>query len=845
MTDTDSFLKHVLPDRGMYAIAIFKPGTAGPSHYWTTSLQELAAKALEEDALGNTVYHACASYRDRSNRKQANALGAKALWLDVDAGAEAQNKNPTAYKDATEAYYTIEAFCRATGLPSPTYVASGTGLHVYWVLAVTLAPPDWKQYAERLKRLCASRGLHAGPERTADIASILRPPGTHHRKAAPKLVECGELTGPYEIARFGVLLDSTPRGENQKTANDRHAGQWPALAAALAATFDRADRFAEPIADSCAHIGVLRDSRGRLSEPLWYACLGVLAYCRDGEQFGHLWSSGYDGYTYGETRERLDRARRLTGATTCEHFHSLEPKTCEACQHWEKIKSPISLGGIATTVASIAKSEAKNAEAVEPPRPLMRELPPADPFPAEALGSVLAAAARAIHDRVRAPLAICGQSVLAAATLVVQGHANVRLPTGHEKPLSNYFVSVAATGERKSAVDQEALWPVHRREAVLREASDGERLKYENEKEAWETSRKVAIKNAKSNRAQIKAALDALGPAPLPPLVPIMTCGEPTYEGLCKLLAIGLPSVGIFAAEGGQFVGGHGMSDDAKLRTAAGLSALWDGEPIKRVRALDGFTVMPGRRVAVHLMAQPDVAAIWFGDRLLEEQGLLSRTLVTAPDPTSGDRMWREPMPESDASMKRYGARLLSILERPFPVAPQTRNELAPRMVPLSSEATADWVKFHDHVERRLRTGGEFEPVRGLANKLPEHAARVAAVLTLVENFGAGEVGRAEMEAGIALAQHYAVEAMRLFGASRVSGDLREAHQLLTWLHTAWAKPLVSLPDIYQRGPNAIRDKARARGAVNILSDHGWLVGPLAGDVDGTFRREVWRIVEG
>src|SRR5271154_2263172 len=56
----------------------------------------------------------------------------------------------------------------------------------------------------------------------------------------------------------------------------------------------------------------------------------------------------------------------------------------------------------------------------EPPRPLMREMPPADPFPIDALRGVLGAAARAIHDRVQAPSAICGQSVLAAA---------VRIPT--------------------------------------------------------------------------------------------------------------------------------------------------------------------------------------------------------------------------------------------------------------------------------------------------------------------------------------------------------------------------------------------------------------------------------
>jgi hypothetical protein len=53
----------------------------------------------------------------------------------------------------------------------------------------------------------------------------------------------------------------------------------------------------------------------------------------------------------------------------------------------------------------------------EPPRLLMRESPPADPFPIDALGDALEPAARAIHDRVQAPLAICGQSVLAAAQL--------------------------------------------------------------------------------------------------------------------------------------------------------------------------------------------------------------------------------------------------------------------------------------------------------------------------------------------------------------------------------------------------------------------------------------------
>jgi hypothetical protein len=236
----------------------------------------------------------------------------------------------------------------------------------------------------------------------------------------------------------------------------------------------------------------------------------------------------------------------------------------------------------------------------EPPRPLMRDVPPADPYPVDALGVMLAPAADAIRDLVQAPPVICAQSVLAAATLAVQSHADVELPMGHARPLSSYLVSVAATDERKSAVDHEALSSVRKREAALRETHAPDTLRHQNATDAWNAARQAAIKRGKGDRDAINAALDALGPAPQPPLLPVLTCPEPTYEGMCRLLALGQPSIGIFAGEGGQFIAGHGMKDDAKLRTAAGLSAAWDGEPIKRVRVQDGTTVLPGRRVAIH-----------------------------------------------------------------------------------------------------------------------------------------------------------------------------------------------------------------------------------------------------
>jgi hypothetical protein len=479
----------------------------------------------------------------------------------------------------------------------------------------------------------------------------------------------------------------------------------------------------------------------------------------------------------------------------------------------------------------------------EPPRPLMRALPPADPFPIEALGDVLAPAARAIHDCVQAPMAICAQSVLAVSTLAVQGHADVQLPTGHIRPLNGFYLSVAATGERKTAVDDHALSPVREREAALRQKYDAERNDYDNAHLAWEKARDAAVKRGKGNRAQIKAAVDDVGLPPVPPLEPLLTCPEPTYEGLCKSFAVGSPSLGIFASEGGQFIGGHGMTDDAKLRTAAGLSAAWDGQPIKRVRA-DGAMVLPGRRLAMHLMAQPDVAGLMLNDPLLAEQGLLSRVLATAPDAASGTRLWHDPSPKTRNILDGYSARMLGILQRPLPVVTGTRNTLAPSALRLSNDAKRLFVAFHDHVEKRVGAGGELEPIRGLANKLPEHAARIAAVLAMVSDFDAGEVAAIQMTAGIDLAQHYATEALRLFGASSVNAKIHDAQRLLDWLLKAWSGSMVSLPDIYQRGPNFIRDAATARQSVQVLVDHGWLI-PVTVAVGGRTRREVWRIVRG
>jgi hypothetical protein len=75
-------------------------------------------------------------------------------------------------------------------------------------------------------------------------------------------------------------------------------------------------------------------------------------------------------------------------------------------------------------------------------------------------------------------------------------------------------------------------------------------------------------------------------------------------------------ALGVFTAERGMFIGGHGMSQDNRLRTVASYSELCDGRAIKRVRAHDGVTILHGRRLSMHLMVQPEAAAQFLSDPL-------------------------------------------------------------------------------------------------------------------------------------------------------------------------------------------------------------------------------------
>lgn len=481
----------------------------------------------------------------------------------------------------------------------------------------------------------------------------------------------------------------------------------------------------------------------------------------------------------------------------------------------------------------------------EGPQPLMREIPAGEPYPVHALGP-LQEAVEAVHDIRQASVGIAAQSALSVASLAVQGFANVET-LGGDAPLSLFCLTIAESGERKSGCDRLLMRGVREHERAQAETWRAEMVEHEVAREIWAGKRKRMMNDAvgsdKIKATGAEADLRNLGPEPRPPLFPKLTVQEPTLEGLLKLYQTGRPALGLFSDEGGGFIGGHAMNRDNRLKTIAGLSKLWDGETLDRIRSGDGASDYPGRRLAVHLMAQPVAARPLMADPQASGQGFLARFLITEPLSAAGTRVRWGHDPASDMALAAFAARLTAILETPQPTG-NTPQELAPVRLPLSREARELLWRFYEAVERAQAAGGPMEHVRPYASKAAEQAARIAGVLTLWADLDAPEVTPQTMGWGVTLAQFYLSEARRLAEAALVSEETAKAEQLRKWLVESWEHDEVLPSEAMNRGPYKMRERKRLDGPLNMLVRAGYLVPMEPGTVvRGSSRKEAYRIV--
>ncbi len=113
------------------------------------------------------------------------------------------------------------------------------------------------------------------------------------------------------------------------------------------------------------------------------------------------------------------------------------------------------------------------------------------PFPFYALPPVLRDAIAEVQTNVQAPIEIAVASALGALSLTCQDQIDVRRPNGLESPVSLYLVTLAASGERKTACDKLFTKPIQEMEAKAEIAAEIEREQYEADMLAWAVQTKA------------------------------------------------------------------------------------------------------------------------------------------------------------------------------------------------------------------------------------------------------------------------------------------------------------------------------------------------------------------
>lgn len=447
-------------------------------------------------------------------------------------------------------------------------------------------------------------------------------------------------------------------------------------------------------------------------------------------------------------------------------------------------------------------------ELPRPPRPLIESNPVAEPYPVQALGGILGPAVQRMAEVIGVPQALAAQSVLAASALATQGHAGLQLD-GRNYPLSLYLITVAASGDRKTAADRCALLP-----ARLWEREQWQR--YREQLSRYRAAQRQAQRiNPVEPDSTVSMALEA------EPSAPRLITTDPTIEALIKGLCHDLPSMGLFCDEGGQFLGSSTMSRDNRLKAVTALSSLWDGSPIDRARSMAGESLRAyDRRVSLHLMLQPYLAMQLLSDPLLQGQGILGRCLMTWPTSLAGQRSYQAVDLSKDAALNRYHRRLSALFHQPWLLSADGALRLSP--LTLSPLARRRWIDLHDAIEAQLGEFGELASVRPSGSKAADNLLRVAGVLAVVEESGVVEVDH--IQRASALVGYYLTEIQRLTEQEPVCRVKEEADRLLRWLQVKdWKR--FSIRELNRNGPRFARKSSRHTAKLLVeLIDHQWLI---------------------
>jgi hypothetical protein len=476
-----------------------------------------------------------------------------------------------------------------------------------------------------------------------------------------------------------------------------------------------------------------------------------------------------------------------------------------------------------------------------------RRLPSLPSFPTDVFPPYLRDYVDAEARATQTPPDLVAFSVLGAISTATSRRVSVRGFGDWLEPVHVWTMVALPPGERKSAVQANALRPV-----TLYEKAERQRLSStlnevelrkeiavgrlaEAKKDATRAKKPDDRARADSDVLAAQRDVDAIDVPRLPQLMLDDVTPEAFAQALADYGRITLASAegGVFDTFAGRYTAGT-PNVDALLKAHVGEAA--------RITRMSRQVIIDRACATLVFAVQPVVLAGLARASALRGRGLLGRFLYAVPTPAVGSRKIGPP-PVPPAIAEVYRRRIVELLDGVQP-APSVDDAECPHVLSLTPAAAQRFHAWQEWLEPQLGEGGRLGSIADWASKLAGATLRIAGLLHMAEHGSSGvsdDINDAAIASAIRVAEYlipHAKVALALTEEDEVAADAR---LILDWIIDRRPDEIAARDVVAHL--NRITAAKQATVALDLLAQRGYLrmiAPPKVGSQGGRPQQPRW-----
>ena len=434
-------------------------------------------------------------------------------------------------------------------------------------------------------------------------------------------------------------------------------------------------------------------------------------------------------------------------------------------------------------------------------------------FPTESLPYPLNEWVITVSESTETPVDMASVCALAVLSCAVQGKFVVSPKSHYDEPLNLYFLIIANSGERKSAIVRLMTQPIYQYERKENERRclqmESDQLKLSSMKKQIETLEREGNTEEAANVRYQYRLLEQHQTKSLR-----LIADDITPEAMTSLLANNNGVLSIITTEGGIFDTLAGRySNTISIDTV--LKA-YSGDPIRVDRKGREGEVINNPTLTMLISAQDNVLAEIMKNEAFKSRGLTARILYSRPKSKMGNRSYDTPEIDTDLELA-YKQLITKLLEIPYP-----SNGVLPS-IHLSTSAKDKVKHFHDWLEPKLVDG--LEHMDGWGAKLLGNMLRLSGILHCAKNPKEPEqiaLSADTAQQAITISKYFLRHAKCVYNLLGTDKDIQLAKHIIKKLQQQEKSELTKY-QIYRMCRGSFQKVEDISPILDILVDYGYL----------------------